>query len=122
MRAETRLARQAQQLRVQAAAIAARKEHERLVGQGRHAHPGFATLRQRVSGIDHCHQWFAKQLDSIQALGQRQRPHQADFDRLVEQGIGHVAAAHLLEVQVHRREALAKGVNGLGDARIERRR
>ncbi|MNJ60668.1 hypothetical protein D3C77_564180 [compost metagenome] len=84
-------------------------------------HAGFVALGQRMSGIDHCHQWFAKQLLCNQALGQGQWAHQSDFYGLVEQGVGYRLTAHFTEIQVHRRKTLAKGVDGLGDAGVERR-
>ncbi|MNF05629.1 hypothetical protein D3C80_2054050 [compost metagenome] len=68
-----------------------------------------------MRGIDHRHQRLAKQLGRHQALRQWHRPHQPHLDGLVKDRLGHIAAAHFLEVQVHRWKTLAKGMNGLGD-------
>ncbi|MNG92131.1 hypothetical protein D3C79_510520 [compost metagenome] len=107
---------------MQPAAVAAREEHEGLIGQVSHVHTRFAALCQWVRGIDHRHQRLTEQLGRLQPLGQWHGPHQPDFDGLIENPLSDIAAAHFLEVQMHRREALAEGVDGLGDLRGERRR
>ncbi len=72
--------------------------------------------------MDHRYQRLAEQFGGHQPFGQCHRAHQADLDGFVEHRIGHVTAAHLAQVQVHRGKALAKGMQRLGDPRRERRR
>ncbi|MNG02321.1 hypothetical protein D3C84_853470 [compost metagenome] len=70
-------------------------------------------------GTEHRDQWLAHQFDHVEAIRQPERAHDPDFNRLVHQRIGHLGAAHFPQVQVHRREALAKRENRLGDGRVE---
>ncbi|MCY1437145.1 hypothetical protein D9M71_532950 [compost metagenome] len=122
MRAEARLPGQAQQLRVQATAVTARKEHERLLGQRRHVQPAFAAVCKRMRSVDHRDQGLTEQLRGHQAFRQSQGPYQADFNTFIEHRIGHGLAAHLFKVQVHGRKPLAKGVDRFRDRGVERRR
>jgi len=122
MRAETRRPCQAQQLRIQPAAIAARKEHKRLVRQRRQLQALLAAFGQWVIGTNHRHQRLTKQLHGAQRLRQHQWTHNSDFDAFIHQAFGDFAAAHFLEVQMHRREGLTERKDRLGNAGVERRR
>ncbi len=92
------------------------------MGQLRQVQPLFAATGQRVLGTEHRHQRLAQQLHHRQRIRQGQGPHDADLDRLVHQGLGHLGAAHFLELEVYRGKALAKGEDRLGNGRIEGRR
>jgi len=66
VRAEPGVASEVEQLRVQAAAVTAREEHERLLGQLLQMQAALAALRQRVAGAQYRDQGFAHQLDHVQ--------------------------------------------------------